>query len=54
MEMMRPGWLVAVVLVSVVAWASPALAGPAKVYVADEEGDTVTVGKGPNGISVTP
>lgn len=43
MEMKRPGWLVAVVLVSVVAWASPALAGPAKVYVADEEGDTVTV-----------
>ena len=43
MNMKRLGWLVAVVLVSVVVWASPALAGPAKVYVADEEGDTVTV-----------
>jgi YVTN family beta-propeller protein len=43
MNMKRLGWLVTVVLVSVVAWASPALAGPAKVYVADEEGDTVTV-----------
>ncbi len=54
MNMKRLGWVVAVVLVSVVAWAGSALAGPAKAYVADEEGDTVTVGKGPNGISVTP
>ena len=43
MEMKRLGWLVAVALVSVVAWAGSAFAGPAKVYVADEEGDTVTV-----------
>lgn len=68
MNMKRLGWFVAVVLVSVGAWAGSALAGPAKVYVADEGGDTVTVldvagpkviatvpaGKGPNGISVTP
>ncbi len=43
MNMKRLGWVVAVVLVSVVAWAGSALTGPAKAYVADEEGDTVTV-----------
>ena len=38
-----PGWLVPAVLLGVVAWGSAAWAGPVKVYMADEEGDTVTV-----------
>ncbi len=36
-------WPVGGALIAAVAWAGVAGAGPAKVYVADEEGDTVTV-----------
>jgi len=43
MKMRRLGWLTAAMLVNMVAWAGPAPAAPAKVYVADEEGDTVSV-----------
>ena len=68
MKVKRPGWLVAVVLASMVGWVGSVLAGPAKVYVADEEGDTVSVldaasfskvatipvGRGPHNIQVSP
>jgi YVTN family beta-propeller protein len=37
------GWLAGIVALSVVGWTGAALAGATKVYVADEEGDTVTV-----------
>ena len=37
------GWLPVVTALGVLAWTDAALAAPAKVYVADEAGDTVTV-----------
>jgi YVTN family beta-propeller protein len=43
MKMKRAGWLIAVILLSAVGWLAFALAGSAKVYVADEESDTVSV-----------
>lgn len=43
MNRKRWGWLVLVVVLGLAAGAGPASAGPGKVYVADEEGDTVTV-----------
>ncbi len=43
MNRKRWGWLVPAVLLGVAAWSGAAGAGPAKVYVADEEGNTVTV-----------
>lgn len=43
MNLKRLGWLVPALLLGISAWAGAAYAGPAKVYVADEEGDTVTV-----------
>ena len=36
-------WLAVTAALGVLAWAGMALAGPSKVYVADEEGDTVSV-----------
>ena len=41
MNVRRLASLVPVVLLSIALWAGSALAGPGKVYVADEEGDAV-------------
>ncbi len=43
MKMRGVGWLATAVAVAVLTWTGVARAGTAKVYVADEEGDTVTV-----------
>ena len=43
MKMRGVGWLATVVALAGLTWTGMALAGVAKVYVADEEGDTVTV-----------
>lgn len=61
-------WIIGVVVVAMGAWAGSAIAAPAKVYVADEESDTVSVldaasfskiatiavGHGPHNIQVSP
>ena len=61
-------WCVVAMLFSMASWGGSVVAQPSKLYVADEEGDMVTVvsgvsfaplasipvGRGPNGISVTP
>jgi len=43
MSLERTKWFLIIMLVTLVAGAGAALAAPAKVYVADEEGDTVSV-----------
>ena len=60
MQANRIKWLVAVAQIGVLAAVGSAFAAAGKVYVADEESNTVSVidavpvGKGPNGISMAP